>query len=35
MRRDTRRAWLADQRGATAVEFALVLPLLVIFIMGI
>jgi Flp pilus assembly protein TadG len=35
MRRDTRRAWLADQRGATAVEFALVLPMLVIFILGI
>jgi len=35
MRRDLRRAWPADEDGATAVEFALVLPLLVIFILGI
>jgi Flp pilus assembly protein TadG len=35
MKRRPRRAWLADQGGATAVEFALVLPLLVIFILGI
>ncbi len=35
MRRDLGRALRADEGGATAVEFALVLPLLVIFILGI
>ena len=35
MRPRPRRAWLADRGGATAIEFALVLPLLVIFILGI